>query len=300
MTWRSISQVQDRIRPALPVVPPADALRVGTELADKVFRVKKEDEWPVFAAHTSLGLLMDRLTVHRISQGPVNLVHATDLHTLPGEPPRLLQGTWILEARAPERETLFGRTVNLAGFYHSGTIHVIGHDWPDGAWAARWTPVWGEMDLHEAFPAADDPSVSFGDLDVPHVDPDTFRAAHERAMQAFRFALILGIHLDAEGSPVETRDEPARKGSGRQRGASGADWITRRVYLGRITRSPGRGESMDEDMDTDGLIEATVTVRGHLKRQPYGPGRSLRRWIYVEAFEARRWIAPKPLRIDVM
>jgi hypothetical protein len=45
---------------------------------------------------------------------------------------------------------------------------------------------------------------------------------------------------------------------------------------------------------------ATQTmVRGHLKRQPFGPRSSQRKWVYVSAYEARRWVSPKPQIVRV-
>jgi hypothetical protein len=40
-------------------------------------------------------------------------------------------------------------------------------------------------------------------------------------------------------------------------------------------------------------------AQGGIKRQAYGPGLSQRKWIYVQGYEARRWIASRPLKIVV-
>lgn len=47
-----------------------------------------------------------------------------------------------------------------------------------------------------------------------------------------------------------------------------------------------------EPAPPEGLTLAATPVRGHLRRQPHGPGASLRRWQWVEGYEARRWVAP--------
>lgn len=256
-------------------------------LAASVYAMADVMSRPVLVNIAALALQMDRLTVHRISTGAARLVHETDLHTLPGEPPRLLRSGAIITVRDPEREALFGDTVELGVYPLGDTIHIIGLQYPDGANHVSWSPTWQEQDLQAGMPPPDD-SPLIAD-----------REGHtEWTQQAIRFLLILGIHLDAEDSPMETRDEPVRRRSGRRTTSRPAEWVTRRVYLGRVAKAVSRGTPTGED-GTAGRIEATVTVRGHLKRQPYGPNRSLRRWVYVESYEARRWIAPKPLRIDI-
>ena len=74
--------------------------------------------------------------------------------------------------------------------------------------------------------------------------------------------------------------------------------VVRRVYL---DEPPARARSSSGDPGgaVEGRLGLEVPVRGHLKRQPYGPAQSLRRWVYVESYEARRWIAPRPLRLVV-
>src|SRR5690606_17665779 len=128
---------------------------------------------------------------------------------------------------------------------------------------------------------------------------------HEWAREAARFALVLGLHLQAEGTPVQTKDEGRGRGARSSHGkASGSrDWVVRRVYLDRITRSPEAGSAPASRDAAEGLTEdriaAVVPVRGHLRRQRYGPKGSLRKWVYVGGYEARRWIAPRPLRVEV-
>src|SRR5690606_10784391 len=144
-------------------------------------------------------LSMDRLVVHRLSAGATRTVHETDLHTLPGEPPRLLRRAWIVESRRPETEPLFGSTASLAGYLLDGTIYLIGVQYPDGIMVSRWRPDWAERDL--------DTTVT-PDEDSPLIDD--VDAHHEWARQAARFAVILGLLLEAEGSPVTVEDERPR------------------------------------------------------------------------------------------
>jgi len=45
--------------------------------------------------------------------------------------------------------------------------------------------------------------------------------------------------------------------------------------------------------ELNGRAAEQRTVSGHLKRQRYGEGRALTKWIYVEQYEARRWFASR-------
>lgn len=238
-----------------------------------------------------------RLVLHRVSPGAASLVHATDLHSLPGEPPRLLRDGWLLESRDIESEPLFGRTVCLGGYRLEEAIYLVGLDYPDGANVARWVPHWGEGDLEQAL-VTPDHSPLIADFD----------AHYEWAREAARFALVLGLHLDAEGSPVVTTEEHGphpgqqRRGAGQSvRDKRQADWIVRRVHLSKLF-TPRAGDTPPGDgaLDTAHRLGQMTAVHGHLKRQPYGPGAALRRWIWVDGYEARRWVAPKPLRVDVL
>jgi hypothetical protein len=55
-----------------------------------------------------------RLVVHEVRPEVARLVAHTDLHSLPGEPPRLLRGPLLFEVHRPETgNRLFGDTVAL-------------------------------------------------------------------------------------------------------------------------------------------------------------------------------------------
>lgn len=122
---------------------------------------------------------------------------------------------------------------------------------------------------------------------------------------AARFSLMFAIHMEAEGTPVVYKDAPmgGRHPLRTGKRTSESDWVERRVYLDRVPRSASSrtdAESVEGDPAADGKQQTAVMVRGHMRRQPYGPEHSLRKWVYVESYEARRWIAPKPLRINVL
>lgn len=296
--WIAISDMVINMLGAAKDFSSGDDLRVqAATLAMKVYGDAVIGA-PAIVNVAALTLLMrERVMVHRISRGATRMVHETDLHTLPGNPPRLLRGPWIVEAKDPEREQLFWQTANLAGYPLDDSIFLVGVDYPDGVFVARWMPKWGEeKDLESGIIMDHSPLI------------DDVDRHHDWAREAARFALVLGLHLDAEGSPLRTDDEPTRQkrsaSPGKNRSMSGGTpaWTTRRIYLDRIVTSPRAGsrESVrDEKEALSDRAAATVMVRGHLKRQAYGPGLSHRRWIYVESYEARRWVAPRPMRIEV-
>lgn len=291
MPWQSITDLVRVMNLHIKRVPPQPDLRLrAASLAVATYGPARVSSIPALINLAALTLSMqDRLIVHRVSSGVTRLVHETDLHTLPGEPPRLLRGPWIIEGR--DNKALFGNTVNLAGYPLDGSIYLIGLDYPGEAYVSRWTPHWREEDLEETVRCEHSPLI------------DDVERHYEWTREAARFALVLALHLEAEGSPVVTEDRSSRqnrKPAARARRQPGA-WVVRRVYLDRHTRSAGAGQSAPTGahMALDERLPTVVTVRGHLKRQAYGPRRSERRWIYVESYEARRWISPRPLRVEI-
>jgi hypothetical protein len=232
----------------------------------------------------------ERIEITQVTGGASHLVHATDLHAVPAEPPRLLRRPWLIEAAKPG-EVLYLDTFALGGYQIDGTTYLVGLRSPDGVAAARWNPTWSGEDLNEGVSPDSSPLI------------DDIEGHHEWTRQAARFAVVFAVLLEAAGSPLARRD--MTPGRSRQKGAEGrqgqrGDEVVRRVFLDAPAQAPagaygGRRASGSESP----AVPVTVAVSGHLKRQPYGPKGSLRRWIYVTAYEARRWIAPAPLRLVV-
>lgn len=287
MPWTSISGFVSAFQAA--GAPSGPDLRDrAAELAFSTFG-QRALELPGLVNLAALSLSLPRLEVHVLSPGAIHAVHGTDLHGLPGQSPGLLRHAWILETKRPERERLFGQVASLAAYAIGEHVFLVGLGYPDGFFMARWTPAWGERDLE--IPEDESPLIE---------DRDGHR---EFAREAARFAVILGLLLEARGTPLSLAREateriegPAVTGPRRP----GAEWLIRRISISeeyqrasqvRASRGVAAGRS--------GLLETEVPVRGHVKRQRYGPGRSEVRWIYVDGYEARRWIAPKPLRVLV-
>jgi len=263
-------------------------------LADKAHRLvhRPDIQTELIALEdiTVLGLLSrPRPILHQLRPAAARFVHETDLHAIPDSPPRLLRSPFLVEARRPETgEVLWGDTVALGGYpLDDDGLRLIGIVYPANvAIVTTWWPRWtGE-------------NVAVGAARSGSAVLDRVSAHPEWSHEASRFALLLGLLLDAEGVPFRTEFESP---SGRRRGKTTADppkWTIRHIYLNEARLSPSADETVSS-ADLDDRISEHVIVRGHLKRQRFGPGRSQVRWIYVASYEARRWVAPRPAQVIV-
>jgi hypothetical protein len=240
----------------------------------------------------------ERFVVHAVRPGIVHLVAATDLHSLPHQAPALLQGPWVIEHHHAERgEVLWGDTIGLCGYpLGDGSIYLVGLQTPDGARGMRWAPRWEGGELAEGIPPGDGPGVAL----LADVQRGPWAAW---APEAVRFVLVFALLLEAERSPCGVRDEGERPRRGRG-GVTGAgpqgEWIVRHVRVEQPTVEGASGlAGHAPEAPPAGRELADVRVRGHLKRQRYGAGFTQTKWIYVEGYAARRWVAPGPVRVVV-
>lgn len=252
------------------------------------YRLEEGEELPELVNLGALTVSMRaRPVVHALRASIPRIVDETDLHSLPSEPPRLLRGAWIVEVRRPDQgDRLFGDTVCLGGYPFEGAIYLMAFDWPGAARVARWAPTWDGAELEEGIA-----------IDTSPLVPDPGKHA-EWTRDAARFAVILGLLLDAEGAPVRVREERESAPPGAAKGRASA-WVTRHVTLGQSRPAPDEPPTPGGDASLEGRCAAAVAVRGHLKRQRYGPGRTRTKYIYIAGYAARRWIAPRPARVVV-
>jgi hypothetical protein len=236
--------------------------------------------------YTAMALMgADRMVVHRVRSGAARLVHETDLHSLPGEPPRLLRRPFIIEAARPDRgETLFGKTVSLAGYEMERGYWLFGDDNDGAGRRLEWSPVWSAQDLEAGV-----------ELNTLGLFGDFGGSFFEWGREAVRFLLVFALLLESDGAPVRKQDE--RDAIGESRSSKGQKprgglWITRNTYLDTSNERAERDTYGDETGSGSGLILSAVTVRGHLRRQRCGPGNREVKWIYITSHESRRWIAP--------
>lgn len=198
------------------------------------------------------------------------IVHDTDLHSIPTEPPQLLRAPGIVEVRRPETgERLWGNYASLGWYEFEGATYLLGFTYPTGYAVARWTPAWTGQDIEPQLPALD---LTLG--------ADERGEHHEFAVAAARYLLVLGLLAEAENGPLRIElDRKERK--------------TRHVYLGDRPARPRDAASSAPAAELHRRSAEQRPVSGHLKRQRYGEGRALVKWIYVEQYEARRWFASR-------
>jgi hypothetical protein len=290
MSWQSLSDTVTRLHAVRPAGGVDDFRTAAATMAANAYAIERLNAAPALINCAGLALAMPRLTRHELTADAIELVHATDMHALPAEPPRLLRGAWLIESRRPERHCLFGDTASLGGYTLDGAMYLIGIGYPDGAVVARWQPHWTGEDL--------DASVT-PDTASPLIDDVEHHTAWAR--QAARFAVVFALLLESVSTPLLVEEPPRARRAGTTQHGSTAPWVVRRVHL----RAPAAAQRLQPGDGTTAAPSAgdrqaqAVEVRGHLKRQPYGPGGTLRKWVYVASYEARRWVAPRPVTIVV-
>lgn len=291
MSFQSLSDVVRRILARSSAPPSSMGLRERGAM--RAFEVWGPDAVLETPTMINCGALADelasRVVVHSLRPGVCQLVHDTDLRSLPSEPPRLLRGAWLLEARHASRgETLFGATASLGGYVLDDTIYLVGVQYPDGAYATGWRPRWEDGELPEGRVVERSPLV----------DEHDHASYSQWAREAARFALVAALLLESEDAPIHRDDErqPVGRASG---GGAATEWVTRHVTLGPSSpREAASGGGLAGAREDDAAL-ALVNVRGHLRRQRHGPGNAQTKWVYVAQYSARRWVAPRPLRIVV-
>lgn len=302
MTWQSLTALVHELLPLARKAPPLPARERAALVVVSHFGFDVVQESPAMVNVGALTIAMsDRLRVHELRAPVPETIAETDLHELPSEPPTLLRGPVLLEVRDPSRESLltgprawpeWRHTGSIGAYELDGTWYIIGLGWPDGVAVATWTPRWGES-LDDARLAT---SV-VGEIDAG--------AYYDWGREAVRSLVVLGLLLDASQTPLAWSDDAPRPfaRTTKVEHQPARPWAVRRVYLDATARRspPSGAPAHDEPSDrseTDREL-AAVPVRGYLRRQPYGPQSSLRRWVYVQSHEARRWVSPRPIRVVV-
>jgi hypothetical protein len=290
VSWTSIADIVQGFRGALPrVAGVTDIRQAGAGLALSSYGLERVQDMPELVNFGVLTVLAQPFRVHELRGSVRELVANTDLHSLPDEPPELLRRAWIVQTRDPATEHLFGDTAALAGYELEGTRYLIGLGYPDGCRVARWRPEWRGGEIGAGVVREDSGGLV-----------DDVEDHEEWAREAARFIVVLGLLLDAEGSPLEHGDEgPALAGTRHGKPRPARPWAVRRIYL-QHERIEGTSRAAGSDSaDIDDRIASEVRVTGHLKRQPYGPDRALRKWLYVQSYEARRWFTARPTKVVV-
>lgn len=208
------------------------------------------------------------------------VVHETDLHSIPLEPPQAMLDHGVVEARRPETgERLWDDVVSLGWYSIEGTWWLVGLTYPDGYRVVRWSPRWTGEDLADELPA---PGADPGALVAPSARALYDRFAHEATRYLVTFALL----AEADPSPLrivldrrETRERKRR--------------VVDVFFDGDAGACPDRREREPTLDRTRGLLGEDRPIKGHLKRQRFGEGRERVKWIYVHGFQSRRWLSSR-------
>lgn len=269
--------------------PPRDLLRDAYTLASTHCGKEIARAQAATSCIAAIALSLDQLVVHQLRKDLVQLVNETDLHSLPHEPPRFLRRAFIVEAHHPEQgERLFGDTAAIACFPYHDEMRLVGAEFDGAMRVSVWKPVWTGGELEAGMSAASSPLI------------DDAEVHHDWTLQAARLAIVLGLLLDAEGAPIGVTDESSRsKESSQHKGRPPPAWVTRYVYVRAKAVHASTREIEASAGGIEGRDATSRPVRGHLKRQRFGPGHKELRWIYVESYEARRWVAPRDVRVVI-
>lgn len=281
----------------MPFSPLSVAIKSIWEVRDRLKATEDPPTNPFVGLAFSFG---SQVIVHELRPSIRRIVEETDLHSIPSKCPAFLRGPWLIEAGRPERgEALFGETVCLGGYWQQGKFVLLGLTYPDNGKVVIWTPEWSGEDISEVIPL----STMLG------MTPESVGPDHAWAYQAARFATIFALLLEAEHSPIEVTETDgktkpkgkAKRHSGPKERVARDTWLTRYVRLTSAAtgQQNGASEPSVEPSVTEGRELATVPVRGHLRRQPYGPKAELRKWVYIHGHTSRRWISPGPVRVVV-
>ena len=222
------------------------------------------------------------ITVHTLTDGVAAKVKNTTICTMPCEMPHFLTKPFIIEAR--HDNCLFDKVTCLAGYLSRGDLFLISI-FNDG----------GSLVQHEVG--------SYNGRKIQDINFYEYGAscnADPERKDTYSFATIFALMIEADRTPIVVEEKKVRfgKGSGIKSSNYKSDWIEKRVYIDCKYVSDYKGKTHGE-LDKDGKILKDIFVHGFLRYQAYGPGHSLRKWIYVEGFDSTRWATPGDTKIIV-
>lgn len=224
--------------------------------------------------------------VYHCRPSAARVVHETDLHSIPAEPPPLLRRPGIVEVRRPETgERLWGDVFSIGWYTVEGaqcdpprltpTTFLIGLEYDGSALAARWTPTWTGEEIDEQLPAPEYGSSLIEAVDTMH--------HHQFAQACARFLVVFGLLERIEHGPL--RFELDKK-TGRRNVWTGDS------YLPHGKPKPPRVDGLIDPIDPARVL-GDARIQGHLKRVRTGEGRRNVEYRYIQGYTGKRWFGPR-------
>ena len=245
-----------------------------------------------------LSIKMPRLIVHKPSERVSAIVNDTKIEGLPSECPKLLTTPFLVESKMP----MVGDIIGIGGHLDKGRLACIVIT-TEAYFTCYLDLDWGADNL--------DSLVSNGVLETSNGFPYNPNQSEEARFNntiksAMKYIISLALLLDAKNSPcdvgnIESPYPSQHKGIQQHRGKP-KKWSKRNINLSRSykqTKQDYDEVHVSTPLNKDGMIKASGMVQGFLRNQPYGPGRLMRKQIYVNGFARSFWTTDKPLVISI-
>jgi len=231
------------------------------------------------------------ITVHTLTDGVVGTVNQTKLEDVPTEIPKLMQRSFLLEAR--RGKPLFEDVFSIGGFAYGDTIVLVVKTLSNNQ--------------PGLFCQCEKASFDGRSIDDMNMFCNKNFASSPSYMQIrtrkdiFSFAIKFSLLLEAEKTPllIDTKQSAKHKTSpALQKRNNGTDWTTYRIYIDKTIKYEKSAQSHGV-LDTEGRLLLKTNVKGHSKWQRYGHNLEKKKWIYIHPYEASRYFTEKDKKIIV-
>ena len=248
-----------------------------------------------------LALKMTKLIIYKPTQNVSNIISNTAIDTMPWAIPEFLTKPFLVESRSGP---LVGDIMSIGGISgHQNKISLIAICTDNKIMVTNIDPEWGAC-LDTVRDANASCYIDQG-MDIE----ERSKYIDDNTKNIMRYLLGLSILLEAENRPVDLVDEEVVVKSHRancqvSRNSGRRDKYTRRsitVSESYLQKRKHYENSLNgKPLNKDGLVQEIKLVREHYRNQPYGPGNSLRKWIFVSPFARNQWVNnDKPVIVTV-
>ena len=275
---------------------PVDDFEITGDLDKDAIRWKEHMKIPYKYSELDVSILKNVLfrlsfgkyfTVHTLTDGVVEKTNRTQIENVPKEMPRLLQKSFLIEAR--NDKNLFDNIRSIGGFTASTEINliIITDDKMMNHYSQTISTSFDGRKIDELN------MVYKNEYNVPH-----FIYMKERK-DIFSFVIKFALMMEAEKTPftVETKNDK-KHSSVKSKSKEKSDWIEKRVYIDKDIRYQ-RTEKGDGVLDKNGKTLKDTLVHGFLRLQRFGENLSESKWIYIDNYNSKRWVNSGDTRITV-